>query len=392
MKAPRILLVTRALDDRHIGGSAMRLGTLRRALSQVGEVTVALLDQWPPDRPRGAADSATLHEPVVILRRKSRHLPERLIVLGALLGARSGRLDRLLQGNWTPAEGEQIEGFDLIWYFRTIAFMRYPPVGFDGPVIVDFDDLEENGRGPQGSLVRRADRRASTALRARIAARCATVTVCSDADRRRLSLRNAEVVPNSVAIPDAAGLSPIPNAANLLFVGRLGYPPNRAGIIWFASRVLPIIQCALPEARLRVVGPEPLALPAGIRNAVDAVGPVPDLAEHYAWARLAIAPILSGSGTRLKVLEAMSYGRPVASTTVGAEGIDIEAGRDILIGDDPGTMASACIDLLTDMRLAQTVADHGRRLVCTRYDSASVEARVADVARRALEAASTHHR
>jgi glycosyltransferase involved in cell wall biosynthesis len=83
---------------------------------------------------------------------------------------------------------------------------------------------------------------------------------------------------------------------------------------------------------------------------------------------VSIAPILAGGGTRLKILEAMAAGRPVVATSIGAEGLQAEAGRDLLIADDPYSFANGCLALLRSPALSRRLAESARRFVRSRYD------------------------
>jgi glycosyltransferase involved in cell wall biosynthesis len=93
---------------------------------------------------------------------------------------------------------------------------------------------------------------------------------------------------------------------------------------------------------------------------------------YYREAAVAIVPLRSGGGTRLKILEAMAAGAPVVSTTVGAEGLDVNDGRDILIADEPQAFAAAVLRLLSDLPQRRTLQEAARRLVETRYDWALI--------------------
>lgn len=127
----------------------------------------------------------------------------------------------------------------------------------------------------------------------------------------------------------------------LLFVGAGSYLPNRDGLLWLLDEVLPRVQ-GVP-ALLDVVGSEPGTLPA--RPGLALHGKVASVDPHYAAAHVAVIPIRYGSGTRLKVVEAMARGVPVVSTTLGAEGLPVEAGVHFTAADDPGAFAAALSEL-----------------------------------------------
>jgi glycosyltransferase involved in cell wall biosynthesis len=131
---------------------------------------------------------------------------------------------------------------------------------------------------------------------------------------------------------------------NLLFVGSTSYEPYRHGLRWFIDEVLPLLRDRL-DVRFTVVGgrPRDAREQPGVRYA----GRVEDLAPWYAEAHVVVVPVFQGSGTRLKIPEAISFSRPVVSTALGAEGLPLRAGEHFLAGDDPESFAAALRQLAT---------------------------------------------
>ena len=111
---------------------------------------------------------------------------------------------------------------------------------------------------------------------------------------------------------------------------------------------------------------------------VRVTGEVPDMAPYFLDASIVIAPLRSGGGTRLKILDAFAAARAVVATTVGAEGLDVVDGTHLLIADDPSSFAKATIQLLGDAALRQRLAAGGRRLAEDRYDWQVLGARLAE--------------
>jgi glycosyltransferase involved in cell wall biosynthesis len=156
----------------------------------------------------------------------------------------------------------------------------------------------------------------------------------------------------------------------LLFTGTLNHPPNAEGIEWFADEAWPAIRARLPDAKLLVVGREPprSVTRLGSRPGIEVVGPVADMREWYARATAVVVPLLSGGGSRLKILEALACGRAVASTSAGAEGLDLAPGRELVIADGGEAFAGATLRLLGDPPLRGALAAAGRSAAETRYD------------------------
>jgi glycosyltransferase involved in cell wall biosynthesis len=160
-------------------------------------------------------------------------------------------------------------------------------------------------------------------------------------------------VPNGVELPTL--VEPAPDTHRVLFVGSLNSVFNREGLEWFFKQVWPTLAARVPDARLQIAGAGPkLGLPAG----VEQLGFVEELEPVYAQAQLCVAPLLSGAGTRLKVLESMAHGRPVVATSIGAEGLAVLEEDGVLCRDTGGDFARACCELLLEPSAA---LDLGRR-------------------------------
>ena len=146
----------------------------------------------------------------------------------------------------------------------------------------------------------------------------------------------------------------------IVFVGSMDWLPNDDGMRWFLGDVLPELRQRLPDARLSIVGRSPsdsLRRLAKQVGGVEVTGPVPDVRPYLARAALSIVPLRIGGGTRLKIYEAMAMGTPVVSTSIGAEGLPLEPGRQISIADDSLSLARAVEHALTDHARADAMAD-----------------------------------
>jgi len=186
------------------------------------------------------------------------------------------------------------------------------------------------------------------------------------------------VIPNGVDLSRYGFRAAGPNTGTLLFVGDLSWPPNAEGLRWFASDVWPLLRSSAPRARVRVLGRHPPADLVRIAHDWEFLGEGGDTRTEWARADAAIVPLRAGGGTRLKVLEAAASGVPVLSTSVGAEGLELEAEREILLRDDPPAFAAAAARLLDDAPLRSSLARAARDKVERRYDWGRIGASFAD--------------
>jgi glycosyltransferase involved in cell wall biosynthesis len=156
----------------------------------------------------------------------------------------------------------------------------------------------------------------------------------------------------------------------LMYVGFLGWEPNAQGLLWFIEQVWPQLVDRHPDLRFDVVGKNPdqrLRAAAAPWEGISLKGFVPDLQEIYRDSRVSVAPLLFGSGMKVKVLDAMARGMPTVTTSVGAEGIDLEHGKHLLVADNPRDMADEVDRLLTDPQLWQQLQVNSRALISERY-------------------------
>jgi sugar transferase (PEP-CTERM/EpsH1 system associated) len=173
------------------------------------------------------------------------------------------------------------------------------------------------------------------------------------------------VVPNGV---DTCEIQPRPQRAasrRLLFVGTMGYAPNADAACWFCEDVLPRLRQGFPTIAVDIVGrgPTPAVRALANTSGVRVTGGVDDLAPFYDEAAVVIVPLRAGGGTRLKILEAMAWGRAVVSTRAGCEGLDVIGGEHLLIADDPETFAACVATLLEDVSTRESIAARARAFV-----------------------------
>ncbi len=210
--------------------------------------------------------------------------------------------------------------------------------------------------------------------------RSAATTVCSQVDRahlRRLGFGpKVEVLPNAVALPpNPPGLVRNPT---VLFLGACDYQPNFDAAERLARRIWPVIRERAPEARLILAGKGTNRLPSrseGIAG-IEYRGFVPDLTALYAETRVVCCPLVAGSGTRLKLVEAAAYARPMVSTRLGAEGLDFADGIDILLRETDREIGDACAFLLCDDASSIRLGNASRAKMAVLYDSRLIERQI----------------
>jgi glycosyltransferase involved in cell wall biosynthesis len=187
-----------------------------------------------------------------------------------------------------------------------------------------------------------------------------------EAERVRALGGRVVVYPNTIAFRPAPAFS---REEAVIFTGNLEYHPNVAAVRWFAREIWPEIRARRPGVEWRVAGRNPSAVARDVRGVEGAalVGPVADAIAELARAKVAVVPLVSGSGTRFKILEAWCAGTPVVSTRLGAEGLDAEAGRDYIAADSPREFAFAVLRLLEDGREQANIGVCGRAVFEQRY-------------------------
>jgi glycosyltransferase involved in cell wall biosynthesis len=258
-------------------------------------------------------------------------------------------------------------------------------------LIFDMDDIEHkvvfrhavSAPFYAGKLLRLLQLPALIYLERQAVAAARLTFVCSRQDQRYLSKRAygsaIRVVPNALPVPNAPpGLAA---HQTVLLLGDMKNPPNHMAAARLISRIWPLIRATNPEAKLLIGGRGSDSLPSTGTGAkgVEFLGFVDDLDALYARSRVVCCPIMTGGGTRLKLVEAASYARPMVSTTVGAEGLDFVDGQHILLRDDDAGFAAACVELLRDDALCRRLGAAAREVMVAQYDARQIERQIADM-------------
>ena len=156
----------------------------------------------------------------------------------------------------------------------------------------------------------------------------------------------------------------------VLHLGTMFWPPNVQGMLWFAREVWPIVARQEPEARLVIIGRRPPAEVEALAEdpRIEVTGYVEDPTPYLADTAAFLVPLHAGAGMRVKIMDAWSWGTPVVTTTLGAEGIDVTDGEDALVADDVQGYAAAVLRLLREPALRQRLRENGHRQAQTAYN------------------------
>ena len=207
------------------------------------------------------------------------------------------------------------------------------------------------------------------------------VIAVSEHDRQLMSRwvhpSRITVVPTGV---DLQQFRPGPSSSVplVIFVGAMDWQPNVDAMEYFCREIWPAILAQVPEAKFRIVGRNPDSRVLNLRsNSIEVTGSVPTVIDHLREAGVVVVPLRIGGGTRLKIYEAMAVGKAVVSTSVGAEGLDVHQGQDIILADDPSGFANSVVMLLRNAELRQRYETAAARLAA-QYDWTAVGEKFAD--------------
>ena len=359
---PRVLWLGSEVTARPRSGGAIRSLRLLEALAARADVDLVTTEPSEPVPPVCASHHAGT-------------LPSRAaVVAGALLRGRALATARSVSPATVAAARRLAAGADHV----VLEWVHLAPLLPAGPYVLSLHNVEAErladtppAADPLRRRLQRRDARLVAATERRLAHDPRATVVCvSDRDRDLLGVA-AHVVANGTDVPER--VTPVPEEGDVVFVGAMGYPPNRAAVEWWAAEVWP-----LARVPLTVAGRDAQAALAHLADhpGLRITGEVADVAPVLARAALVAVPLRHGGGTRLKVLEAFAAGRPVVSTAKGVEGHDT-AGAGV-VADGAAAFAQAVTGLLADLPRRRALAAAGRD-VATRHDWRALGTRFADV-------------
>jgi glycosyltransferase involved in cell wall biosynthesis len=207
--------------------------------------------------------------------------------------------------------------------------------------------------------------------------------VCSERDRRYLSrfvgAARVQTVPNGARFPHLEEEDV--SRPTVLFVGSMANRPNAQAVDVLVQKIWPKVRAQMADARLVIIGSGATAARSypATDPSVSFAGFVDELAPWYRTARVVCCPIYHGSGTRVKIIEAAAYAKAIVATRLGAEGLEFEDGREIILRDDLGGLASACVQLLQDAGSAQRLGRAAHARAADLYEHGAIVRRLAHI-------------
>jgi sugar transferase (PEP-CTERM/EpsH1 system associated) len=379
---PRVLWLVPYFPDPSFGGGT-RVFNLIKAIASTHDIDLIATDERA--RATSHAQLQDLCRTVHVLPRPTTsRIRKRLLQLRSLFSRRSAQFwllySRSVQDLISQVVSTEKYDFALIEH----SFMGCYSVPDNIPQVLDQHNVESDilrqSSRYERSLVRRLYNRLEwwkfRNEEYEVCRRAVLTLVTSDSDRKTLEAWRSgpacEVIPNGV---DTDYFSPTlerssTETTDILFVGSMHYAPNAEAMLYFVENVWPLIQEQASSTTLTIVGGSPRREVQDLSNRrnISVLGWVPDVRVFLSGAKVVIAPLRIGGGTRLKILEAMAMGKPVVSTSLGCEGLDVRGGEHLLVADDPEQFANQVICLLQNPEPRSRIGAAARNLAVDSYD------------------------
>ena len=250
----------------------------------------------------------------------------------------------------------------------------------------------EQETNPLRKWILRAEWEKARAAEAEICRSFDHVIAVSEEDRktimREFGVGHVSAIPTGVDVEYFRPRNSAVRAGNLVFVGSMDWHPNEEGILWFVESIFPSVRRAAPHASLTIVGRNPSPRLQGIAardTSIEITGTVPDVRPYLERAEAVVVPLRIGGGTRIKIFEAMAMQRAVISTRLGAEGLPVDSGHDILLADEPEDFARSALSVLSSSTLRDRLAASARKKVAQHYSWDHVAAQMEAILSRAAQ-------
>jgi polysaccharide biosynthesis protein PslH len=385
----RILYLTQVLPYPLNTGARVRQYYVLRYLARIHEVTLVSFVR-SDDRPEHIAHLKTvchavytvpmvrsrLHDGQAALKGLLTHLP--IVITRDEITSMQQTLARLLAS----------ELFDVV-HADQVSMSMYGLMGKDARRVIDLHNamylvterLAAHESNPLKRLIFQHEAHALARYEAELCAKYDQVIFVTDEDRKlieqqithwkvRVPDRCFTTIPICIDPSDKLPIRPVARPQRITALGVMFWPPNAEGVLWFAQEIWPHIHAQQPQLIFTIVGKNPPGYLSQLHdtNGIEVLGFVPEVESILAETAVFVVPLRAGGGMRVKILDTWSWGLPIVSTRIGAEGIDIRDGENILIADTPDAFGAAVLRAASDSDLNQQLRWNGRRWVEEKYD------------------------
>ncbi len=389
----RVLYLTQVLPYPLNTGARVRQYYVLRHLARQHQVTLVSFVRGD-DKPESVAHLKTVcHAVHTVPMVRSRWRDARAALQGVLtrLPIVIAR-DELASMQQTLARLMASESFDIV-HADQVSMSRYGLQGRGPRRVLDLHNamylvterLAAHETQPLKRLVYQREARALARYEAELCAQYDQVTFVTDEDRQlieqqitrwgvRVPDRRFTTIPICIDPSDKLPIQPVVQPHRITAMGVMFWPPNAEGVWWFAQDIWPRIHAQQPELIFTVVGKNPPDYLTQLhgQQGIEVLGYVPDVQRLLAETAVFVVPLRAGGGMRVKILDTWSWGLPIVSTSIGAEGIEIRDGENILIADEPAAFSAAVQRAATDRELNQNLRRNGRRWVEEKYNWTSI--------------------
>jgi glycosyltransferase involved in cell wall biosynthesis len=360
-------MVTKFLPLPDNNGGHQRSLAIARRLAERGDVVLCAYDD-------GSADPDGLRDLGIDVRAVPWRLSPGQVARG-VASTRSVTAGRF----WSPAMVKAVRGaadekeIDLL----QVEYQQMVPLVLDLTAhhkVLDLHNVESSlvdsyarARRFPSSVLFRAEAAALRRMEQRTFPSFDTVVVVSEQERARLrpGARSVLVCPNG---REPSAVLPETGEPTVAFVATMGWAPNVDAAVWLGRDIWPRVQARVPGARLLLVGKDPApAVRALAGESIEVTRTVDDVDPYLARARVVVAPLRAGGGTRLKIMEALDVGRPVVATSLGCEGMEDLVGQGVVVADTATAQADAIAELLLDPAQAAALGRIGHDAVKARH-------------------------
>lgn len=385
----RVLYLTQVLPYPLSTGARVRQYYVLRQLARTHEVTLVSFVR-DDDKPEHVAHLKTIcHAVHTVPMVRSRWRDGRAAIKGLftripIVIAR----DEIVPMQQTLARLQASESFEVV-HADQVSMSKYGLLSRTARHVLDLHNamylvterLAAHETNPLRRLALQREARALARYEAELCAQYDQVTFVTDEDRKlieqqisrwkvRVPDRRFTTIPICIDPADKQPIEPVAQPRRITALGVMFWPPNAEGVLWFAQEIWPRIHAQHPQLIFTVVGKNPPAYLTQLHgtNGIEVLGFVPEVETILAETAVFVVPLRAGGGMRVKILDTWSWGLPIVSTGIGAEGIDIRDGENILIADTPEAFSTAVLRAVNDPDLNQRLRCNGRRWVEEKYD------------------------